>query len=352
MTTVGALLELCRRRDLSTVTQRHRLADRLPTQPGVYAFRSAAGEVLYVGKAKSLRRRVRDYFRPDPGRSPRIARMLREAVDLEVDGWPLALTVSAGVAAFPEVHVKTPSELLLLADGALYEAKNRGRNRCLLDLGRGRYRAAAIQEGAQAYLTRQYSTIAVVGALVFVIIGLLLGLLIFASFSLNAHSNDFIVVGLFDYAFHGWAKRGRDLLVLAVSAAALGFLGWRMWTLGDLFYASSQPGKYFDIKMWPFAYAFAALGVLLGSILPTARAAQGVGLLCFFGLFFIAGGGPPPALLPDAIDTFARMSPMGPLVAVIRDPWHGDGWNIAALVALAALAGVAWATAVRLTNRT
>jgi TRAP-type C4-dicarboxylate transport system permease small subunit len=96
----------------------------------------------------------------------------------------------------------------------------------------------------------------------FEIIGLLLGLLIFASFSLNAHSNDFIVVGLFDYAFHGWAKRGRDLLVLAVSAAALGFLGWRMWTLGDLFYASSQPGKYFDIKMWPFAYAFAALGAV------------------------------------------------------------------------------------------
>lgn len=63
-----------------------------------------------------------------------------EALDLDLDGVALPLTVSAGVAAFPELHVKTPSELLLLADGALYEAKARGRNRCLLDLGRARYR--------------------------------------------------------------------------------------------------------------------------------------------------------------------------------------------------------------------
>ncbi|HEX2164730.1 MAG TPA: GGDEF domain-containing protein, partial [Thermoanaerobaculia bacterium] len=83
-----------------------------------------------------------------------VAERLRRAVEeieLELDGPTLTLTVSAGVAAFPELHVKTPSELLLLADGALYEAKNRGRNRCLLDLGRGRYRApdGAVLTGAE-----------------------------------------------------------------------------------------------------------------------------------------------------------------------------------------------------------
>ncbi|HUF76703.1 MAG TPA: excinuclease ABC subunit UvrC [Longimicrobiales bacterium] len=38
------------------------LVAKLPTKPGVYLFRDAGGQVLYVGKAKSLRARVRSYF--------------------------------------------------------------------------------------------------------------------------------------------------------------------------------------------------------------------------------------------------------------------------------------------------
>jgi diguanylate cyclase (GGDEF)-like protein len=74
-----------------------------------------------------------------------IAERLRQRVaglELGEDDRRMKLTVSVGVAAFPEVHVKTASELLLLADEALYEAKRRGRNRCLLHVGGGRYRTA------------------------------------------------------------------------------------------------------------------------------------------------------------------------------------------------------------------
>ena len=34
----------------------------LPARPGVYVFRDEGGAVLYIGKAKSLRSRVRSYF--------------------------------------------------------------------------------------------------------------------------------------------------------------------------------------------------------------------------------------------------------------------------------------------------
>jgi excinuclease ABC subunit C len=36
--------------------------DRLPEQPGVYLYTNAAGETIYVGKARSLRARVRSYL--------------------------------------------------------------------------------------------------------------------------------------------------------------------------------------------------------------------------------------------------------------------------------------------------
>ncbi|HVV87368.1 MAG TPA: excinuclease ABC subunit UvrC [Kofleriaceae bacterium] len=40
------------------------ILDRIPTDPGVYLMKDAAGKVIYVGKAKNLRARVRQYFRP------------------------------------------------------------------------------------------------------------------------------------------------------------------------------------------------------------------------------------------------------------------------------------------------
>ena len=53
-----------------------RLTDRLPRTPGIYLFRGAHGEVLYVGKATNLRARVRQYFSSDDRR--KIGNLLRE----------------------------------------------------------------------------------------------------------------------------------------------------------------------------------------------------------------------------------------------------------------------------------
>ena len=42
--------------------------DSLPVRPGVYLMRDGAGKVIYIGKAKELRARVRSYFRSGDGR--------------------------------------------------------------------------------------------------------------------------------------------------------------------------------------------------------------------------------------------------------------------------------------------
>ncbi|HVT59812.1 MAG TPA: excinuclease ABC subunit UvrC [Thermoanaerobaculia bacterium] len=60
------------------------LAERireLPDRPGIYVFKDAAGKVLYVGKAKSLRKRAASYLARE--HEPRLAAMVAEAADLE-----------------------------------------------------------------------------------------------------------------------------------------------------------------------------------------------------------------------------------------------------------------------------
>ncbi|HQL24291.1 MAG TPA: GIY-YIG nuclease family protein, partial [candidate division Zixibacteria bacterium] len=56
----------------------------LPSSPGVYLFRDRRGRILYIGKAKILRNRVRSYFQRGNGHEERIARMVAQVADLEV----------------------------------------------------------------------------------------------------------------------------------------------------------------------------------------------------------------------------------------------------------------------------
>jgi len=58
--------------------------EALPDRPGVYCFRDASGRVLYVGKAQSLRNRVRSYLQSPELLPPKTRMMMMKAADLEV----------------------------------------------------------------------------------------------------------------------------------------------------------------------------------------------------------------------------------------------------------------------------
>jgi ABC-2 type transport system permease protein len=92
--------------------------------------------------------------------------------------------------------------------------------------------------------------------------------------------------------------------------------------------------------------AFAAIGVLLGAVLPTARAAQGLGVLLWFLMLMVGGGGPPPEVLSGPLRDVAAVTPLKHLIVAIQDPWLGHGTNWAELGVLAAILAGAAALAV------
>ena len=90
----------------------------LPIDPGVYLYKNAEGEVIYVGKAKNLRARVRSYFLDGAAENAKTGSLLREAVDIEYivvanEGEALALENNL-------IKQKKPRYNILLRDDKSY----------------------------------------------------------------------------------------------------------------------------------------------------------------------------------------------------------------------------------------
>ncbi len=79
----------------------------IPPEPGVYFMRDATDRILYIGKSKQLRSRVRSYFRDGSHHTPRIAMMVRQVVEIEfivTDSEAEALALEANLIKQHQPH--------------------------------------------------------------------------------------------------------------------------------------------------------------------------------------------------------------------------------------------------------
>ncbi len=96
----------------------HQKIRTIPAKPGVYLYKNAVGEVIYVGKAKSLRSRVRSYFLEASQANAKTGSLMREAVDVDyilVDNEHEALALENNL-----IKQRKPRFNILLRDDKTY----------------------------------------------------------------------------------------------------------------------------------------------------------------------------------------------------------------------------------------
>src|SRR3974390_2464646 len=96
----------------------HQKIRTLPSSPGVYLYKNADGDIIYVGKANSLRARVRSYFLEGAAENAKTGTLLREAADLDyivVDNEKEALALENNL-----IKQKKPRYNILLRDDKSY----------------------------------------------------------------------------------------------------------------------------------------------------------------------------------------------------------------------------------------
>jgi ABC-2 type transport system permease protein len=72
---------------------------------------------------------------------------------------------------------------------------------------------------------------------------------------------------------------------------------------------------------------FIAIGLALGALMPTARAAQGAGITLFFVMMMLGGAGPPRGVMTDVMRWAGEALPLTHVVLTLQDPWLGLGWD-------------------------
>ncbi|MBE3034237.1 MAG: ABC transporter permease [Actinobacteria bacterium] len=142
------------------------------------------------------------------------------------------------------------------------------------------------------------------------------------------------------------ALLGSQLLV-SLGVAFVGAL--TITILGGLAYGARLPASPAEVALAYVVgvFCFAAVGVLLASLAPTARAAQSVGLLLWFVMLFVSGTSAPLDLLPSWMVDIGKALPLYHSVLAVVDPWIGRGTNWTQLAIVATVGVVATLVSLR-----
>jgi ABC-2 type transport system permease protein len=144
-----------------------------------------------------------------------------------------------------------------------------------------------------------------------------------------------------------WTVLGSQAIV-GVTVATLGSL--LLYAVGVAAYGARVPDAPAGavVVYLVSALAFIAVGFLLGALMPTARAAQGLGLILFFANMFLSGADGPREIMPQWMKSAGEALPLTHSVTALQDAWLGFGWNWAEIGILCGMLIVALAVAVRL----
>ena len=128
-----------------------------------------------------------------------------------------------------------------------------------------------------------------------------------------------------------WTVVGAEIAVLYVVAAASSIL---LVVVASFVYDFSTPHSLLGVAgaFTLSVLALAALGVLLGALMPTARAAQAFGVLAWFVLLLLGGAGPPYEVMTGVMQRVSDVTPLRHVVLVLHDPWLGLGAGYSWLV--------------------
>ena len=95
--------------------------DLLPSNSGIYKFLDSKKEVLYIGKAKDLRKRIKSFFSKSKGQSQKIRRLNSESIYLEITEGNYDNALRKIISIEKDSDINNYLEEITLIEGEIYD---------------------------------------------------------------------------------------------------------------------------------------------------------------------------------------------------------------------------------------